>query len=289
MEDMMNPFSSMDPKDLFADLNIDDGGDNAIIDNPGSLQRMIRGSDNTLWGSDMKYDKQASQRKRGFDANTLAKLQEIAEQEASGNDDYNDDSANERLELGELMGKDYEDVSYFLNEDDYMRASRAIQGDGSLPEYIFENDNIFDNNNEQQQARPKLKPKEKEEDDDDDLTMRDLMDSLKQRDAIPDDDGNRQAKEIRDRVFSQEPAFASQNVDSEEYKLYEEALSMEALSMGMMRNNQDTNEEDELDRALDGLQEMINAKNRGGEIVPQTRTEDDTTTNEGNLDEESSS
>ncbi|KAL3933567.1 MAG: hypothetical protein SGBAC_010339 [Bacillariaceae sp.] len=434
---------SMDFKDIFSDIEEDSG---SIIDNPGSLQRLIRGSDNTLWGSDIKASPNDNNR---LDADTIAKLQEITEQEEAKKYNYGNDNVDEfhkirDAELEEILegtgGDNNEDLSYFLDEDDYMRASNAINADGSLPEYMFETydnnykqdtrpkqndeptmrdflqalkqrnatpkknsnlhakeirdavfsqeqdfvsqymdteqasstpqpeernevddlssmgsllgtfqqaqaipeadvdpsaadvgDQVFNEEEEEEEEGPSISkylemevasgqhdrtPKEdgnlqakdigdqmssqeeaqidvdyeqtsrpqaeeedeEEEDDDDETTVQKLVDALKEKDLIPPEDENLQAKEIRDQVFSKEAAFSSQYVESEEYKLYEEVLTRGLI------DNQDEDSgggegEDEVDLALKGLQETIDAKNRGnGEIIPQQQQQQQTTT-----------
>ncbi|CAJ1930093.1 unnamed protein product [Cylindrotheca closterium] len=304
-----------------------------IVDNPGSLQRLARGSDNTVWANSINLRKERSSYGQ-LDAETLAKMQEIAEQEEamkektnndgnnnnSNNNNYNNKNDYEssasasalqqqdevrNAELEEIMGEDYQDLSFFLSEDDYMRASRSIKADGSLPEYIFEEstiDDIFGNTSKetkkQQQQQPaaarpnnmansrangalssnaKFDNDDDDDDDDDETSMRELMNMLKQKESIPETDDKLQAKEIRDRVFSQEETFASQHVDSDEYKLYEEAITTGLLNKDQGGGGGGGG--DEVDQALEGLQEMINQKySTGRDAQPQqlsAKSEDD--------------
>lgn len=230
---------------LFSAEDYDAFGDSVmVVDNPGSLQQMLRGADNTLWGSNMTPSTVGGYNK-GLDASTLDKLREIVLQEEARDKNSVVDS---KLEFDEIPEDDDDDGdTFFLSEDEYMKASMSINPDGSLPEYMFDrNSKMWDQAAE-------------EEEGDEEMTMQDLMQALKKQEAMPDDDGKKKAKELRDQVFSQEEAFNSLYVESAEYKVYEAAI-LRGLEK---KKKQESDVGDELDLALEELQQMIDAKKWG--------------------------
>lgn len=230
---------------LFNDenFNLDDGNDNDtfMLENPLDLQRQLSYSNSTFPPTDPNNPDSLKEK-------VLAQLQAIALKNSYGeNGDYDPNLASNLLEENDM-----EDDSVFLDADAYVQASNSLRPDGSLPDFIFEQEtqsNIGDKN------------KSSTKNNEIDPTIQDLIDLVKdkrrrQQDNPIDLD---QAKAMRDKVFDGEEAFLNQSKEFLEGLGGDTNAAKEATSKrrDAQYRKEQSKEEEKLDQALDEWEDQL--------------------------------
>ena len=230
---------------LFNDenFNLDDGNDNDtfMLENPLDLQRQLSYSNSTFPPTDPNNPDSLKEK-------VLAQLQAIALKNSYGeNGDYDPNLASNLLEENDI-----EDDSVFLDADAYVQASNSLRPDGSLPDFIFEQEtqsNIGDKN------------KSSTKNNEIDPTIQDLIDLVKdkrrrQQDNPIDLD---QAKAMRDKVFDGEEAFLNQSKEFLEGLGGDTNAAKEATSKrrDAQYRKEQSKEEEKLDQALDEWEDQL--------------------------------
>ena len=230
---------------LFNDenFNLDDGNDNDtfMLENPLDLQRQLSYSNSTFPPTDPNNPDSLKEK-------VLAQLQAIALKNSYGeNGDYDPNLASNLLEENDI-----EDDSVFLDADAYVQASNSLRPDGSLPDFIFEQEtqsNIGDKN------------KSSTKNNEIDPTIQDLIDLVKdkrrrqQYNPIDLD----QAKAMRDKVFDGEEAFLNQSKEFLEGLGGDTNAAKEATSKrrDAQYRKEQSKEEEKLDQALDEWEDQL--------------------------------
>lgn len=228
---------------LFNDenLNLDDGNDNDTLQNPLDLQRQLSYSNSTFPPTDPNNPDSLKEK-------VLAQLQAIASKNLYGeNGDYDPNLASNLLEENDI-----EDDSVFLDADAYVQASNSLRPDGSLPDFIFEQEtqsNISDENKSSTNTN-EIDP-----------TIQDLIDLVKDKRKRQEDNpiDLDQAKAMRDKIFDGEEAFLNQSKEFLEGLGGDTNAAKEATSKrrDAQYRKEQSKEEEKLDQALDEWEDQL--------------------------------